>query len=318
MIRSFIFGVLMCSVYAAGAQSLHSNAHIGFIYPLSTNGTQAAEYSNKFSMHALGGLSKNEEAVALYGVAGVVRDTALGYMASGVVSIVGKAVDGCQMGGCVNYAGGNVHGFQAAGFINVAGSVDGAQAGGFANVALTRVNGLQAAGFINTADTAQVQLGGFVNVASHSGVQVAGFVNKANDVDGSQIAGFINVGRKVKGVQIAGFINIADSCDYPIGLINITRNGEQALGVTVNEIGTTMATFRSGGRVLYGIIGIGGNGTGGYRAYALQGGYRCTLSCITFVPVQCRGIRHFAFRQVVQYGYTVGHPYYACIKVRTH
>jgi hypothetical protein len=49
-------------------------------------------------------------------------------------------------------------------------------------------------------------------------------------------------------VQIAGFINIADSSDYSIGIINIIRQGEKGIGVSVDETKTAMVSFRSGGR----------------------------------------------------------------------
>jgi hypothetical protein len=36
-------------------------------------------------------------------------------------------------------------------------------------------------------------------------------------------------------VQLSGFINIADSCDYPIGLVNIIKNGDAAIGASIDE-----------------------------------------------------------------------------------
>jgi len=272
-IKTLATAILMTVSGAAVAQEqLRSNAHIGFVYPLSTNGVRALEYSNRFSIHAIAGVSRAEEAFCVSGVANVVKDSAKGFIAAGTANIIGGSADGCQAAGFINYVGGNTRGTQLGGFINLSSTVDGAQVGGFANVAMHEVKGAQIAGFINTADTATAQVAGFINVANRAKAQVAGFVNVAEEVDGTQIAGFINVARKVNGVQIAGFINIADSSDCPIGIINIIGNGEQALGVTVNEIGTTMLTFRSGGRKLYGILGVGGNYTGGYRGYALEAG----------------------------------------------
>jgi hypothetical protein len=64
---------------------------------------------------------------------------------------------------------------------------------------------------------------------------------------------------KVAKVQLSGFMNIADSCDYPIGIINIIKKGEKAIGFTADANQTAMLTFRSGGRVLYGIVGLGYN-----------------------------------------------------------
>ncbi len=249
-----------------------SNAHIGFTYPLSTNGVAAPYYSNLFSVHALAGVSRSEEAFCASGVASVVTDSVRGMIASGVVNVIGGNARGLQAAGVVNYTAHKTTGMQAAGFLNVAGDVSGMQAAGFANVATGEVNGLQASGFLNIADSANTQIAGYINLAEKAHAQVSGFINIAENVDGAQIAGFVNVAKKVKGVQIAGLINIADSSDCPIGLINIIKNGEMAIGTAMNETGTTLFTFRSGGRKLYGIVGAGGNFTKGYRAYALQSG----------------------------------------------
>ena len=117
---------------------------------------------------------------------------------------------------------------------------------GFANIILDHASGCQIAGFANLTRN------------SSSGVQIAGFMNRSGDAN-VQVAGFINVARKVKGLQLAGFINIADSSDYPIGIINIIKNGEKSIGFSIDETRTALLTFRSGGRKLYGILGLGYN-----------------------------------------------------------
>ena len=63
----------------------------------------------------------------------------------------------------------------------------------------------------------------------------------------------------VKGVQWAGLLNIARNSDVPIGLINIIKNGEMGMAVTYDGIGNAVASFRSGGKYTYGILGIGYN-----------------------------------------------------------
>jgi len=276
------------AVFAQDSTIHQSNAHIGLIYPLSTNGVRAAQYDNKCSMHAIAGVSHSEKAFCASGVANVVKDSVTGFIAAGAVNYIGNSTKGAQAAGFANINRNNVTGLQAAGFANVAGSIKGVQAAGFINVATKNATGVQVAGFVNTAkqatvqgagfinvaDTARAQFAGFINVAHDvkKGIQVAGFVNVAPDVAGTQIAGFVNVAKKVKGAQIAGFINIADSCDYPIGLINIMKKGEKALGLMVDETGTTFATFRSGGRILYGLVGVGFNGSHNRAIYAQQVG----------------------------------------------
>jgi hypothetical protein len=150
--------------------------------------------------------------------------------------------------------------------------MSGVQAAGFLNLSST-TKGVQLAGFMNgTKDSAGVQAAGFINIAKQVKTQVAGFVNVAEVVNGAQLAGFINVAGKVKGVQVAGFINTADSSDYPIGLINIVRSGEMGIGISVDESLTSLATFRSGGRRMYGVLGAGINVKTERIRYALEAG----------------------------------------------
>lgn len=134
--------------------------------------------------------------------------------------------------------------------LNAIGGISRAETGlsisGVSNIILDSASGCQIAGFSNHTRN------------KSSGAQIAGFINTSGDAN-VQVAGFINIARKVKGVQLAGFINIADSSDYPIGIINIIRNGEKSIGVSIDETRTTLLTFRSGGRKLYGILGLGYN-----------------------------------------------------------
>jgi hypothetical protein len=284
------------------AQSLIPYVNIGLIYPLSTNGIRAWNCNNYFSINAVASVSASENAFCAAGVANVVRDSANGFIAAGVVNVVNGNVNGLQMAGVVNVAK-NVTGAQFAGLLNVAGNVSGTQFSGLANVtyatvygaqfagftnkarnvyaqyagfsnAALNVNGMQAAGFSNnaTGNVNGLQMAGFSNQAVNTTAQLAGFINKADVVQGMQVAGFINVARQVKGVQVAGFMNIADSSDYPIGLVNLIKKGEKAIGVSVDETGTTMATFRSGGRIMYGMVGAGINNYKSNGLYAVGAG----------------------------------------------
>lgn len=302
MKSKLVSAALLLSAYFSSAQeqAFKSNAHIGFTYPLSTNGLKAGLYSNRFSVHAISGLSFQEEAFCASGVASIIASNAHGLIASGIVNVIGKNVSGLAAAGVFNYTGNNVQGVQAAGVLNMAKSIKGAQVAGFANLGaqggqgvqiagfgnisdsvhtqisgftnITHLSNVQIGGFLNIADSSEVQISGFLNVAEKCDAQVAGFVNVADEVKGTQVAGFINIAHKVSGVQLSGFINVADSSDCPIGIINIIGNGEQAMGVVINEIGTSLATFRSGGSKLYGIIGVGGNFTDNYQAFAMQAG----------------------------------------------
>lgn len=251
------------------------NIHIGLVYPVSTNGVDAVNYSNHFSLHALAGVSAAEDGFCASGVGNVILHDGNGVVLGGSANIILGSAGGVSAAGFINYVGETVDGVQAAGFANVTKNCNGLQAGGFSNINLqyldgaqlggfanytNKIDGFQGAGFANISKQANgTQVAGFINVVKKiDGVQVAGYINIAEKVN-TQVAGFVNVAGEVKGAQICGFINIADSCAWPVGLVNISRTGEQFIGVTINDNSTTIISFRSGGKYLYGIIGAGVN-----------------------------------------------------------
>ena len=135
-------------------------------------------------------------------------------------------------------------------------------------------NGFAIAGFGNFAkDSSNPQIAGFINSGGNvSSIQVGGFANIARNVKGTQIAGFINKAKNVKGIQISGFLNVADTANYQLGFINLSKNGEKSLGVSIDDDQTILLSLRSGGKVLYGIIGAGYNLQDHDDKYALQAG----------------------------------------------
>lgn len=141
----------------------------------------------------------------------------------------------------------NAKGFQVAGLSNYVGKEGkGLQWAGLANINKGEFRGFQLAGLVNIA-------------ADMRGVQYAGLVNIAKDVRGVQLAGLVNVAKDVSGAQFSFLVNIADNSDCPIGLINIIKNGEMGVAVTYDDLGSTMVSFRSGGKYTYGILGMGYN-----------------------------------------------------------
>ncbi len=271
-----------------GGKIKESNAHIGFIYPLSTNWVDAINYKNRFSVHAIAGVSAAEEGFCASGTANIIRYDGNGAVLAGSVNVILDNAKGLQAAGFANYIKNEAIGFQAGGFANITGRSKGLQAGGFANINTgtmrgaqlggfmnlsKKVDGFQGAGFVNIADKVEgTQAAGFGNVAGDvKGVQLSGYFNKAGNVH-SQASGFLNIAKNVRGVQVSGFMNIADSCDFPIGFININKKGEMFLGATVDDYLTSMITFRSGGKYLYGIVGAGANFVYENPAYALEAG----------------------------------------------
>lgn len=259
--RLLIIILLFTSAIGAKAQRDSSAVvHIGFIYPISSNGKQAASITNRFSLHAIAGLSKAETGASIAGVANVVKQSVSGAQLAGAANVIGGSASGAQISGVVNVIGGDAKGAQLAGFSNITGG---------------EARGAQVAGFLNVAEASgAAQVAGFANIAKKDakGLQLAGFLNKGKDVN-AQVAGFANVAKKVKGIQLAGLINIADSSDYPIAIFNFIKNGEKSVAFTFDETMTGIVSFRSGGRVLYGIAGIGYNFKDNAKAmYAAEGG----------------------------------------------
>ncbi|MCE7063977.1 hypothetical protein [Dyadobacter sp. CY326] len=253
----FLFGVSFVSL---GQKDSTSTVHFGFIYPLSTNGKHAASYTNRFSLHAIAGLSKAETGVAIAGAANVIKQDASGFQIAGAVNVIGNDAKGIQIAGAANIIGGNASGIQMA---------------GFSNVIKNEAKGAQIAGFMNlSGSSGSAQIAGFTNITREDakGLQLAGFLNKGKNVN-TQIGGVANVAKTVKGIQLAGLINIADTSDYPIAIFNFIKSGEKSFAVTIDESMTTIASFRSGGRVLYGIAGVGYNFKDSKRdLYAIEAG----------------------------------------------
>lgn len=142
------------------------------------------------------------------------------------------------------------------------GGVQGVELAGLFNIDHWDAGFLQLAGLFNVTggNLRGVQLSGLYNQAVNkaAGVQLSGLSNSADEVDGVQIAGVLNSAKKVKGLQI-GLVNVADSSDYTLGLINFVKNGSRSLSLSYDEADYTHIDFRSGGRVVYGLIGVGYN-----------------------------------------------------------
>ncbi len=264
----------------------------GLFYPFSSNGREATRVANRVSLNAVWGVSAgvrafefsglgntthgSVEGAQLAGFMNIVEGPLTGAQAAGFMNICGASAHGVQAAGFMNILGGDLKGAQAAGFMNIAQNVEMLQAAGFMNIAGGDVTGLQGAGFMNIAEAVRgvqyagfanintgingVQAAGFMNVAGGTvrGVQGAGFLNIASAVEGLQVSGFMNLADRVEGVMIAGFLNIAESCDYPVGIINLIGDGRRTLYLSGDEWGTFGLTFKSGSKT-YGLIGADWN-----------------------------------------------------------
>lgn len=216
---------------------------------LSTHGLFNSQVVNKFSLNVIGGYT--------------------------------AGVTGTELAGAFNINQFNMHGVQAAGVFNVVGGdVGGVQLAGALNVGLNKLSGIQLAGAWNSADTVAggVQLSGAINLANRAarGIQVAGMMNIAREEAGSQIAGGINVAKNVHGIQFA-IINIADSSDYPIGVLNWIKNGFRQFSLGIDQSRFLAFSFKSGGRVMYSVLGIGTYLNDGRFTYGFEAGIGAQL-----------------------------------------
>ena len=252
VVLSIVLGISIFSANHLAAQTAEGNqepqsaVHVSFVPPLSTNGTRAGEYTNAVSFNILAGISKNETIFTFGGLTNIILNNANGLQMAGLANYVGNDGKGLAFAGLANITKNNYSGLQMAGLANYVGN-DG--------------KGLLFAGLAN------------ISKNNYSGLQFAGLTNIAGNVNGTQLAGLINIANDVSGVQFAGLVNIANKSDYPIGLLNIIKEGEMGIAATYNEIGTAGVTFRSGGRVTYGILGLGYNTEGKGDQLAVMGGF---------------------------------------------
>lgn len=212
-----------------GGFFVYSPFQVSMTPGLSTHGFFNSQIVNKFSLNIIGGYT--------------------------------AGVTGAELAGAFNVNQFNMHGVQFAGLFNVVGGdVKGFQAAGISNVGLNKLDGIQLSGVWNNVDTmvSGMQWTGGINLANSAarGVQLAGVMNRSKDEVGSQLAGGMNIAKKVRGVQLA-VMNIADSSDYPIGVFNWIKNGYRQLSVGIDESRFMYLNFKSGGRVMYSVLGIG-------------------------------------------------------------
>jgi len=269
--------------------------HFGIV-PRSIDG----QFTNKASFNLFVGLSKNEKAFTFSSLASIIRNNASGLQLAGLYNQIGNDANGLQFAGLLNIIGNNASGLQLGGLANLTtNDFKGLQFAGLLNKSRT-MTGLQLAGISNytTGDAKGFQFGGIVNIASNDftglqlagianittnnvkGMQFAGLINAAENVKGLQFAALVNRAKNVKGVQFAALVNIAEHSDYPIGLINIIKEGEKSLGVTYDDTGSTILAFRSGGRILYGILGTGYNYKAHDEKFVMEGGFGAHIPII--------------------------------------
>ncbi len=189
---------------------------VSLVPPISTNGTQAPNYTARYSINLIAGYNGGLEGGEIGGLLNINKYYSYGFQFAGLANITGGEMGGVSAAGIANYAQQDMSGIQAAGIANIAGEdLEGIQVAGIFNFATNDASGLQVAGIGNIAreDLEGLQSSGIVNAAfgNISGLQAAGIANIAkNDVKGLQAAGILNfAGSDISGLQAAGAANIA-------------------------------------------------------------------------------------------------------------
>jgi hypothetical protein len=254
---------------------------IGLFPPISSNGTNAGNCVNQFSVNIISGYSAGLAGVEFAGFSNAERDFVRGAQFAGFGNFIAGEFTGFQFAGFGNFNRNVSNGFQFAGFSNfnydqadgilaagfanftkgkslavqLAGfgnyceDVEGVQGAGFANVVKGNGKAVQLAGFANitTGEVEGVQAAGFLNYSlkKMQNVQVAGFGNiSTSETEGLQLAGFSNISTgNLKGVQISGFLNVANNVDgLQLGIVNIADTINR--GVPVGLLSIVRNGFR--------------------------------------------------------------------------
>ncbi|RAI91518.1 peptidase associated/transthyretin-like domain-containing protein [Algoriphagus yeomjeoni] len=247
-------GINMGSFFA------ESPVQMSLIPGLSTKGMFSSQTISKFSLNLIGGYTAGIEGMEIAGIFNINKRDVKSLQVAGIFNLVGGSSKGLQVGGIYNSVYKNVDGLQVGGIFNqVKGSVKGLQIGGIANY-VQDTAAVQIAGIVNHADQSKhFQLAGITNNTSKSaGFQLAGISNLAGDSVDNQLTSIVNRAKIVNGFQFA-LINVAQESDYPVGLLNFVKNGEKNVGLSIDESGFTHFDFRSGGRKMYGILGVAYN-----------------------------------------------------------
>jgi hypothetical protein len=263
-----LFAMICITVFSQTDNGKQREFQFTFLYPLGTNGVESATYENKVSINILAGVSRSEKVFTFGGLANIILQDARGFQFTGMYNHVGNNGEGILLSGLVNSVNGKYNGSQISGLVNrVKGDYNGLQLAGLANYVGESYNGLQFAGLMNCVK------------GDYIGMQLAGLTNISKNTVGLQISGLLNIAKKAKGLQLAGLLNIADSSDCSIAIINLIKNGEKSIAFTYDETGSVIVSFRSGGKVTYGIIGLGYNHKSSNTLFVIESGLGAHINC---------------------------------------
>lgn len=216
-------------------------AQFSFFYPVGSNGIQAPQIENNFSLNALYGVNGGVEGAEIGGLVNVNRGNVNGIQVGGIANITSGYSNGTVIGGIANIVTDSTKGILIAGISNVIGdSSAGFQVAGISNTVNGRFDGGQIAGIgnMNNGRVDGFQVAGISNVTNGNvnGMQLSGITNIVHgETTGAQI-GFINFSNHLNGIQL-GFLNIAGESEnaIPIGFLSFVKNGYRALEFSASE-----------------------------------------------------------------------------------
>ncbi len=212
-----------------------------FFYPIGSNGIQAPQIENNFSLNALYGLNGGVNGAEIGGLVNINQGNVNGFQAGGIANLTKGAANGIVLAGIANVVTDSSKGILVAGISNVVGdSAAGFQIAGISNTVNGTFDGGQVAGIVNVNNGAVngFQIGGISNVTNgdFNGFQLSGIANLSHGKTRGAQVGFINYARCMNGLQL-GFLNIAGESDnaIPIGFLSIVKNGYHALEISAGE-----------------------------------------------------------------------------------
>jgi hypothetical protein len=232
--------------------------HLAFITPLSSNGLNSGNITNKFSINLLAGYSGGLDGAEF----------------SGLGSVLIRNMNGAQFAGLGNIVLGDANGAQFAGLTNItSGKFKGFQTSGLANINADTSKGFQLAGLVNYTPGDKVsQMSGLASITTgnNKGFQLSGLANvHTGRLKGTQVAGLFNYAGKLSGVQV-GVFNCVDSLEkgVPIGFLSFVKNGYTAFEAGATETLYGVMSFKTGTRQFYNILSVGGGSRNGYSLFA--------------------------------------------------
>lgn len=105
ILLTLVFSIATCIVaFSHTAETESSTFQLSLFPPLSTNGINSYQYSNKISLNLLAGLSRNENGIAIAGLTNIIINNAKDLQFARLGNVVKNGLSGVQFAGLINIA----------------------------------------------------------------------------------------------------------------------------------------------------------------------------------------------------------------------